>query len=310
MTDDVFSQLRPLLFSIAYRMLGSVSDAEDVVQDAYLRYHRAVADGTTIDSPKAYLSAITTRLAIDQLRSARVRRETYVGNWLPEPLVTDDGASDPAGLTAEADSLSMAFLLVLERLNPVERAVFLLHDVFGFEFAEVAGIVGRSPDNCRQVAVRARRHVNRERPRFEASRTERDRLADQFVAALVDGDVDGLVDLLAADVVVTGDSGGTGPSWPNQIVGRDRVVRLLLGVVEQLRRVTDVRLERAEVNGQPGAIVRDADGGLVNVFAFDIVDGVVIAIRSVINRDKLGHLGPLADIPALVDSRRSGGESR
>ena len=300
---DVFTELRPLLFSIAYRMLGTVSDAEDIVQEAYLRYHRALSDGTTVESPKAFLSAIVTRLAIDQLRSARVRRETYVGQWLPEPLLTD-GAPDPAEVSADADSLSMAFLLVLERLNPVERAVFLLHDVFGYEFAEIASIVGRSADNCRQVAVRARRHVNEARPRFSASRAERDRLADKFVAALSDGDVDGLVDLLAADVVVTGDSGGVSPSWPRPIVGRDRVLRLLLGMLEQMRQVTGVRLERAEVNGQPGAVVRDGDGGLVNVFAFDIVGGAVATVRSVISRPKLAHLGPLADVPALMAQRR------
>jgi RNA polymerase sigma-70 factor (ECF subfamily) len=299
-----FTELRPLLFAIAYRMLGTVSDAEDVVQDAYLRYHDAVQGGTQIESPKAYLSAVVTRLAIDQLRSARVRRETYVGQWLPEPLLTDGAAADPAQLSAESDSLSMAFLLVLERLSPVERAVFLLHDVFGYEFAEIASIVGRSADNCRQVAVRARRHVNEARPRFEASREQREKLADQFVAALSEGDVDGLVRMLADDVVVTGDGGGMRPSWPREIAGRAKVLRLLLGVVEQLRSMRGMRLERAEINGQPGAVVRDADGRLVNVFSFDIVDGVVQAVRSVIARDKLRHLGPLADIEALRETLR------
>jgi RNA polymerase sigma-70 factor (ECF subfamily) len=297
---DVFTELRPLLFSIAYRMLGSVSDAEDVVQDAYLRYHRAVSEGTPIESPKAFLSAVTTRLAIDLLRSARVRRETYVGQWLPEPLLTDPAAPDPAQQTAESDSLSMAFLLVLERLSPLERAVFLLHDVFGYEFTEVASIVQRSPDNCRQVAVRARRHVTEHRPRFEASRAQRDQLADRFVAALSDGDVDGLVELLAADVVVTGDSGGMSPSWPRPIAGRDKVLRLLLGLVRQMRQVGGISISRVEVNGQPGALIRDGQGQLVNVFSFGIADGAVQAVRSVINRDKLRHLGPLADVPTLL----------
>jgi RNA polymerase sigma-70 factor, ECF subfamily len=298
---DVFTELRPLLFSIAYRMLGSVSDAEDVVQDAYLRFHRAVDEGTEVESPKAFLSAITTRLAIDHLRSARVRRETYVGQWLPEPLLTDQAAPDPAQGAAESDSLSMAFLLVLERLNPVERAVFLLHDVFDYDFAEIARIVDKSVENCRQVAVRARRHVNERRPRFEASRQQRDELADRFVAALAEGDVDGLVGLLAADVVVSGDSGGTRPSWPREIVGRDKVLRLLAGLAAQLQAAGDVRLERTEVNGQPGALVRDGAGALVNVFSFDIVDGAVQAIRSVISREKLRHLGPLADAAAIRD---------
>jgi RNA polymerase sigma-70 factor (ECF subfamily) len=307
MADDVFTELRPLLFSIAYRMLGSVGDAEDVVQDAYLRYHRAVTEGTDVEAPKAYLSAITTRLSIDLLRSARHRRESYVGQWLPEPLLTGPGAPDPAEQSAEADSLSMAFLLVLERLGPVERAVFLLHDVFGYEFSEVASIVGRSADACRQIAVRARRHVTAERPRFDASRARRDELADKFVAALSDGDVDGLVELLAADVVVTGDSGGMSPSWPRPIAGRDNVVRLLVGLAEQMRRAGVVQLERVEVNGQPGAVVRDPDGGLVNVFSFDIAEGAVQAVRSVISRDKLRHLGPLADVAALMQARRDAG---
>ncbi|MCW2596781.1 MAG: polymerase sigma-70 factor [Jatrophihabitans sp.] len=303
---DVFTDLRPLLFSIAYRMLGSVSDAEDVVQDAYLRYHRAVAAGTEIESPKAFLSAITTRLAIDLLRSARVRRETYVGQWLPEPLLTDASTPDPAQQSAESDSLSMAFLLVLERLSPVERAVFLLHDVFGYEFGAVASIVGKSADNCRQVAVRARRHVSEHRPRFEASRTQREELADRFVAALSEGDLGGLVELLAADVVVTGDSGGMSPSWPRPIAGQDKVARLLLGLAEQMRRVIGITISRVEVNGQPGAAIRDADGQLVNVFSFDIADGVVQAVRSVISREKLRHLGPLADVQALMHARRAG----
>jgi RNA polymerase sigma-70 factor (ECF subfamily) len=295
---DVFTDLRPLLFSIAYRMLSSVSDAEDVVQEAYLRWHRALADGTVVESPKAFLSAVTTRLSIDQLRSARVRRETYVGQWLPEPLLTDGAAPDPAAGAAESDSLSMAFLLVLERLSPVERAVFLLHDVFDYDFAEIAGIVGKSVDNCRQIAVRARRHVTAHRPRFEASREQRNRLADRFVAALSEGDVAGLVELLAADVVVSGDSGGMAPSGPRAIAGREKVLRLLLSLGEQLRAV-GVGLERAEVNGQPGARVRDATGALVNVFVFDVADGAVQAIRSVLNRDKLHHLAPLADIEEL-----------
>jgi RNA polymerase sigma-70 factor (ECF subfamily) len=305
MAQDVFSELRPLLFSIAYRMLGSVSDAEDVVQDAYLRYHRALADGIEIASPKAYLSAITTRLAIDQLRSARVRRETYVGQWLPEPLLTDS-APDPGEHSAEADSLSMAFLLVLERLSPVERAVFLLHDVFGYEFGEIASIVDRSVDNCRQIAVRARKHVSAHRPRFETSKARRDELADRFVAALTEGDLEGLVELLAADVVVTGDADETGPRWPRPIVGRDKVARLLLGVADQMRGVPGVTIERVEVNGQPGAVVRDEDGALVNVFSFDVADGVIQAVRSVISRAKLTHLGPLADVPGLLARRREG----
>jgi RNA polymerase sigma-70 factor (ECF subfamily) len=296
---DEFTELRPLLFSIAYRMLGSVSDAEDVVQDSYLRYRRALDDGTDIGSVKAFLSTVTTRLSIDHLRSARARRETYVGEWLPEPLLTVSDA-DPGQQVADTDSLSMAFLLVLERLAPVERAVFLLHDVFGYDYAEIGGMVGKSAANCRQIGVRARRHVADHRPRFESSREERDRLADRFVAALQGGDMAGLVELLAADVVVTGDSGGMiSPSWPRPILGRDRVARLLAAVSEQLHAVSGARLDRVEVNGQPGAVVRDGAGHLVNVFSFDIAEGTVQAVRSVINPDKLRHLGPLANLSAL-----------
>jgi RNA polymerase sigma-70 factor (ECF subfamily) len=295
---ETFAELRPYLFSIAYRMLSSVADAEDIVQEAYLRFHRAQAP---IDSPKAYLSAVTTRLCIDQLRSARVRRETYVGEWLPEPLLTDD--ADPEHVAIDADSLSMAFLLVLERLSPVERAVFLLHDVFGYEFGEVAAIVERTPDNCRQIGVRARRHVSEHSPRFETSRAERDELARRFLAAFTEGDVDGLVTVLAADVVMQGDGGGHAPSWPNAIVGRDKVARVLVALAGDIRRL-GLSVRPTEVNGQPGATVHAPDGGLINVITVDIAEGEVQTLRSVINPDKLHHLGPLADRAALLAARR------
>ena len=324
-TADVYSQLRPLMFAIAYRMLGTASEAEDVVQEAFLRYYRAVSERrgeagagpeagetpeTRIDSPKAYLSAVTTRLCIDYLRSARVRREAYPGEWLPEPLLTDDlrtgtTGSDPASLAEQADSLSMAFLLLLERLSPVERAVFLLHDVFSYDYDEIARIVGKSEDNCRQLAVRARRHVGEHRPRFEASRRKREELAARFFSAVGGGDLDGLVAMLAADAVVYGDSGGTSPSWPRPIVGRDHVVRLLLGIAQQIRQA-GISIHPAEVNGQPGARLLAPDGHLVSVFVLDIVDGQVQTVRSVINPDKLRHLGPLADVPGLRRQLRHG----
>jgi RNA polymerase sigma-70 factor, ECF subfamily len=298
---ETFVELRPLLFSIAYRMLGSVSEAEDMVQDAYLRYRRALDDGAAIGSPRAYLSATVTRLAIDELRSARARRETYVGQWLPEPLLT--GADDPAALVERADEVSMAFLLMLERLGPVERAVFLLHDVFGYGFGEIAEIVGRSPEACRQLAVRARRRVGEERPRFEASRARREAAGERFFTALTEGDVDELMALLAADVVVQGDGGGKAPQWSNLIVGRDRASRLVAGLGRQIAQ-HGARLERHEVNGQPGAIVRTADGQIVNVLCVEIADGQVTAVRSVINPDKLRHLGPVADVWALIRERK------
>ena len=309
-TADAYAQLRPLMFAIAYRMTGSVSDAEDIVQEAFLRYHRAQhgedSAAGAIESPKAYLSAVTTRLCIDQLRSARSRRETYPGEWLPEPLLTDPAAPDPAGLAEQADSLSMAFLLLLERLSPVERAIFLLHDVFGYGYREVAAIVGRSEVNCRQQAARGRRRVAQERPRFEASRRKREELADRFLRAVANGEMAELVSMLAADAVVYGDAGATRPSWPRPIIGRDNVSRLLIGLGSQIREL-GVSIRRAEINGQPGALIRDADGNLTNVFVLDIAGGQVAAVRSVINPAKLQHLGPLADVPAL---RRKLHESR
>jgi RNA polymerase sigma-70 factor (ECF subfamily) len=308
---EEFESLRPRLFAIAYRMLGRVSDAEDVVQDTFLRFQRALRQGKEIDSTPAFLSAIVTRLSINELQSARARREVYVGEWLPEPLFTDEivQRDDPATHAEEADSLSLAFLVLLEQLSPVERAVFLLHDVFGYGYGEVATTVGKSEDNCRQLATRARRHIEAEKPRFEASRRERDRLAERFFAAVGDGNVDELVNMLADDVIVYGDGGGMSPSWPRPIVGRDRVSRLMGGVSGWLTRY-ELRFERHEVNGQPGATLVDPDGRIVNVFALDIVDGVIQTIRSVINPDKLRHLGPLADVEGMLrairDARRAG----
>ena len=305
-----YERLRPLMFSIAYRMLGSVTEAEDIMQEAFLRYHRAVAESGPPQSPRAYLSAITTRLCIDQLRSARARRESYVGEWLPEPLLTGPApltapAPDPAELAEQSDSLSMAFLLLLERLTPVERAVFLLHDVFSYDYAETASIVGRSTANCRQLAHRARQHVEDNRPRFEASQAQRDELAARFFDAVGRGDMAGLVSMLAEDVVVSGDNAGVPPAWARPIVGRGNVSRLLAGLGSQLRDAA-ATLEPAHVNGQPGALARAPDGSLISVFVLDIAGGQVQAVRSVISREKLRHLGPLADLQALRAGARHG----
>ena len=298
----VFEDLRPLLFSIAYRMVGRVAEAEDIVQEAFLRYHRAlVEEHTEIESPKAYLSAVTTRLAIDHLRSARVRKETYVGEWLPEPLLTDD--HDASESTEEADSVSMAFLLLLERLSPVERAVFLLHDVFDYGYDEVARIVGKTVDNTRQLAVRARRHVDENRPRFDASREQREKLADRFFDAVRGGRMEDLLHALAADVIVYGDGGGGSPSWRHPIYGRDKVSRLLLGIGRHTEQM-GATIRRTEVNGQPGAMFIAPDGSLMYVMTVDIADGVVQTVRSVIARDKLQHLGPLADVRAMLHARQ------
>ncbi len=297
-TDEVYEELRPLLFSIAYRMVGSVGEAEDIVQEAFLRYHGAESEGEEIDSPKAFLSTVTTRLSIDYLRSARAQREEYFGEWLPEPLLTDPGANT-AQHAETADSLSLAFLVLLESLSPVERAVFLLHDVFGYGYDQVSDVVGKSEDNTRQLAVRARRHVDERRPRFEASREERQQLAERFFEAVEEGDTERLVGLLAHDVVVYGDGDRRGPAWRRPIYGRDNVSRLLLGLRDQWTKV-GVTLRRTEINGQPGAMFLDRDGRLINVFSLDVADGAVQTIRSIANPEKLGHLGPLADVRELL----------
>jgi RNA polymerase sigma-70 factor (ECF subfamily) len=292
---EEFEELRPLLFAIAYRILGSVGDAEDAVQEAWLRYE---ATPTQPTSTKAFLSAVVTRISIDVLRSARVRRETYVGQWLPEPLLTDP-YKDPERSAELADSLSMAALLLLERLSPLERAVFVLREVFGFGFAEVASAVGRSEAACRQLAVRARRHMDEGRPRFEADRRERDELAARFFDVLREGDVEGVRELLAADVQLIGDGGGKAPQWARAIAGAENVARVLAAIVPAFARIGGV-VEAHEVNGQPGAIFRDRDNKVLNTWTLDVLDGRIQTIRSVINPDKLGHVGPVADAWAVV----------
>ena len=290
-----FEELRPLLFSIAYRILGSVSEAEDAVQETWLRYAAYPAQPS---SAKAFLSAVVTRVSIDVLRSARIRREQYTGPWFPEPLLTDP-YSDPERSAELADSVSMAALLLLERLSPLERAVFVLREVFGFGFDEIASAVGRSEAACRQLAVRARRHVDAGRPRFEADRREREKLAARFFGALAEGDVEGLRELLAADVRMAGDSGGKAPALARSMIGAEKVARALASVFPWLVRV-GVQVEPREVNGQPGAIFRDRDGNLGFIVTLDILDGHIQAIRSVNNPDKLGHLGPMADAWAVM----------
>jgi RNA polymerase sigma-70 factor, ECF subfamily len=288
--SELYGELRPLMFSIAYRMLGSASDAEDIVQEAFLRFHRESGKGTAIDSPKAYLSAITTRLSIDHLRSARFRRERYFGTWLPEPMLTDPEA-DVTQHAETADSLSMAFLVLLESLTPVERAVFLLREVFDYEYEEIATVVGKSEENCRQIAVRARRQVEAKRPRFEASRKRREELARRFFEAVVKGDAQGLVELLAADVVVYADGGGRAPAFPRPVHGRERAARLLLGPTARGERLGVIGMRTVTINGQPGALFLDRDGRPVVVVTLDIVDEVVQTVRAISNPEKLRHLG-------------------
>src|ERR1700749_4954467 len=244
-------ELRPLLFSIAYRMTGSVGDAEDIAQEAVIRTHRAMSQAM-VTSPKAFATTTTTRLAIDHLRSARVRRESYVGTWLPEPLVTDP-APGPAERAEMSDSLSLAFLVLLESLSPVERAVFLLREVFGYDYGEIAAAVGKSEPNCRHIFAWARRHIDGGRPRFEASRRQGAELTDRFLAAVRGGDMEAFIDLLAPDVAMYGDGGGKAPAARTPIHGREQVARLLRGLARQAPRwAADGR--PSQINGQPGGV--------------------------------------------------------
>ena len=294
-----FTQYRPLMFSIAYRMTGSVSDAEDIVQEAFLRAAKAAkaseaSEAAKAENPKAYLAAITTRLAIDHLRSARVRRESYVGTWLPEPLLnSEDDAPGPAELAETSDSLSMAFLVLLESLSPPERAVFLLREVFGYRYPEIAEVTGKTEPACRQIFVRARRGIDEGRPRFEASRAEGEELTSLFLAAARGGDLSSLIQKLAPDVVFYGDNGGVFEgTFVSPLAGRDRVAEMLRGSLARIAQL-GAHFEAAWVNRQPGLVVRDA-AGVMAVIAFDVLDGQVQAIRTVANPDKLRHLGPVS----------------
>jgi RNA polymerase sigma-70 factor (TIGR02957 family) len=300
--EQLLDELRPVSFAIAYRMLGSVSEAEDVVQEALLRVHQAIDAGEQLDSPRAYVSTITTRLSINELRSARARREHYVGEWLPEPIVTD-GDDDPARHAETADSLSLAMLVLLESLSPEQRAVLLLHDVFDYEYPQIAAIVGKSEDNVRQLASRARRHVEQGRPRFQTTREERDELGRRFFQAAEQGDLAGLESLLAHDVQLTGDGGGKAPALARTLRGRSRVARTLMGWLNPQTRLTGIRLRPTEVNGSPGILVFDDRQRLVGVTALEIADGEIKAIRSVANPDKLGHLGPVGNLGWLIRSK-------
>ena len=306
MTDreQLLNELRPGAFAIAYRMLGSVSEAEDVVQEALLRVHQALDAGEQIASPRAFVATVTTRLAINELRSARARRERYVGEWLPEPIITD-GHDDPARHAETADSLSLAMLVLLESLSPEQRAVLLLHDVFDYGYPEITAIVGKSEDNVRQLATRARRNVKQRRPRFRTTREQRDELARRFFAAVQQGDLAGLEALLAHDVELTGDGGGKVPTLARTLRGRNRVARTLInGIRQATARLPGVSLRPVEVNGGPGALFLDPQQRLIGVWALDIADGQITSISSIVNPDKLTHLGPVADIGSLLRSVR------
>src|SRR3990170_831127 len=301
MTEEEFDELRPSAFAIAYRMLGSVSEAEDVVQEGFLRLHRAREDGERIESPRAYLSTVVSRLSLDHLRSARIRRETYVGEWLPEPLVAS-ADDDPARKAEMADSLSLAFLVLLESLSPEQRAAYLLREVFDEPYDRIAEIVGTSEQNARQLATRARRHVEERRPRFEATREQHNELATRFFAAAEEGDLEGLEELLAHDVVLRGDGGGKAPALAHAVYGRTRVARTLKANLRARTRFGITSL-REEVNGQPGALFFDREGRLISVMSLDVAESQIQGVSSIVNPDKLRHLGPLADLDALLRQR-------
>ena len=301
----LYEELRPRAFAIAYRMLGSVSEAEDVVQEALLRLHNVLESGEEVSSPGAYVATVTTRLAIDELRSARARRETYVGEWLPEPVVTEEpmslGVDDPAQAAELADSLSLAFLVLLEKLTPEQRAAFLLHDVFDYPYSEIAEIVGRSESATRQLAVRARARVEAERPAYAVTREQEEELAAKFFGAVQEGDLGALEQLLAADVELHGDGGGKAPALARPIFGRERIVRTLGAWRRIVPRIGGVEFRVTRVNGRPGALTTTRDGRIINAMELEIAEGRIQAIRSIVNPDKLAHLGPLANLGELLE---------
>ncbi len=285
-----FDQYRSLLFSIAYRMLGSVADAEDMLQETFIRWQQAREE--EFRSPRAFLITIISRLCINHLQSARVRREEYVGQWLPEPIVTGPG-SDPLEIIRVDESLSMAFLVMLERLTPVERAVFLLREVFEYEYPEIATVLGESEANCRQILHRARQHVTAMRPRFKTSQSQQSDLLERFLKATGSGDLEGLVDLLATDVVLHTDGGGKAVAAPNLIRGARNVARGALGTLEKLLPKNLVN-RLAQINGEPG-IVSYLDRKAYSVLTLEAGAGHIQAIYVVTNPEKLAHI---PDLPA------------
>ncbi len=278
LTDD-FEPHRQFLIGVAYRMLGSFAEAEDVVQDAYLRW--SATDRASIEHPRAFLARIVSRLCLDRMKSAASRREQYVGTWLPEPMVAPP--TEPL-----AEDLSLALLLTLERLSPLERAAFLLHDVFDMDYSAIADTLGRSEAACRQLAARAREHVREERPRFSASEESRAKLTDAFQAAIIQGDVHAIAQLLAHDAVFYSDGGGKRPAALNPIYGKDKVVRFLAGAMKKGQAAYFEHLERVQINGSPGFVVRTTEG--VETLSFDIANDLIVAIYVVRNPDKLRHL--------------------
>ena len=287
--------LRKLSFAVAYRMLGTVGEAEDVVQEALLRLHRAEG----VENPEAFLTTATTRLAIDVLRSARARRETYTGEWLPEPLVGDDALRR----VEDEETISLAFLVLLERLGPEERAVLVLREAFDYDFAEIAEIVGKTAANCRQILSRARKRIADGRPRFDPDPEERRRLATRFLQAARDGDMRGLIAVLAPQAVIVGDGGGKARALPGPLVGAEPIARALVGFA-RLGEQWGITFEPVLVNGQPGFRTFDPQGRLANVVTVDVEGGRVTRVFSMLNPDKLGHLGPVSDVALRPSAAR------
>ena len=287
-----FNQYRGLLFSVAYRMLGSVADAEDMVQETFIRWQEAAKE--VIRSPRAFLVTVITRLSINQLQSARVRREEYVGEWLPEPLVTSP-ESDPLGALKADESLSMAFLLLLERLTPMERAVFLLREVFEYEYAEIAKVLGQSEPNCRQILRRARQHVGEMRRRFDASAREHDDLLKRFIQATRSGEMKGLVELLSSEVVLHTDGGGKAVALAKEVRGAEKVAGT---IIERMRTTLPKNLvaRMTRINGKPG-LVSYLNGKPFSALTVDFSDGLVQTIYIVTNPEKLAHLPNLPSAP-------------
>jgi RNA polymerase sigma-70 factor (ECF subfamily) len=303
MTGEHLAELRAPAFAIAYRMLGSVSEAEEVVQEAMLRLYRELEEGAEIDAPEAYFVTVVTRLAIDELRSARARREVYTGEWLPEPILSAEQEDDPARHAEIADSLSLGLLVVLETLTPEERAVFLLREVFDYPHNRIAEVLEKSPTAVRQLAVRARGHVGEREPRFETSREQHDRLAAGFLEAFEEGHLEKLESLLAADVSLHGDGGGKAPALAKALSGRARVARTHVAFSRTAESIGGIEIRRTELNGSLGALFYSPEGELINALILEVVGAQIQSVNSIVNPDKLAHLGPVADVKELLSRR-------